>query len=296
MTMDTTKKILMLHGFVQLDKIFRQKTGGLRKSLKKMGYELYFPCGPEIVDKSTLVHGDANTNNDESKETIDKNNVARWFNTNIDNDTSELYGWWVRTGSGKKAILEYDIPQNTFNYLHDYIIENGPFDGIIGFSQGAGLGGYITMDINNILNLDSKQQPPLKFFISFSGFRLEPEKYQAPYEKINNKDNHVPASLHVQGELDAVVSEARVMKLYNTWPEDKRTLLKHPGSHFIPNSKPFVTQVCNWIHYIEQSNSTNLKNNDKKAINLEIKRDVRESSKNTLDDDLLDMMNSIGAL
>lgn len=296
MTMDTTKKILMLHGFVQSDKIFRQKTGGLRKSLKKMGYELYFPCGPEIVDKSTLVHGDANTNNDESKETIDKNDVAKRFNTNIDDDTSELYGWWVRRGSGEKAILEYDIPQNTFNYLHDYIIENGPFDGIIGFSQGAGLGGYIVMDINNILNLDSKQQPPLKFFISFSGFRLEPEKYQASYEKTNSKDSHVPASLHIQGELDAVVSEARVMRLYNTWPEDKRTLLKHPGSHFIPNSKPFVTQVCNWIHYIEQSNSTNLKNDNKKATNLETKKDVRGLSKNTLDDDLLDMMNSIGAL
>lgn len=295
--MDTTKKILMLHGFVQSDKIFRQKTGGLRKSLKKMGYELYFPCGPEVVDKSTLTHDADNT---ESKEKIDKEDVAKRFNTNMDDDTSELYGWWVRRGSSEKAILEYDIPQTTFDYLHDYIIENGPFDGIIGFSQGAGLGGYITMDINNILNLDSKQQPPLKFFISFSGFRLEPPKYQAYYEKINNKDNHVPASLHIQGELDAVVSEARVMRLYKTWPEDKRTLLKHPGSHFIPNSKPFVTQVCNWIHHIEQSNGINLKNEDKHGDRKEVTpntgKRARASNENTLDDDLLDMMNSIGTL
>ena len=265
-----------------------------------MGYDLFYPCSPHVVDKSSLTHWGSNTNGTGLKDTNDKGDVAKQYNTNLDDDTSELYGWWVRKGTGEKAILEYDIPQTTFDYLHDYVIENGPFDGIIGFSQGAGLGGYIATDLNRILNLNLEQQPPLKFFISFSGFRLEPPQYQAAYEKMKDKDTRAPASLHVQGELDVVVSEARVMRLYNSWPEDKRTLLRHPGSHFVPNSKPFVTQVCSWIRHIEQSDDTYLnskkQDDNTKKNKINGKEDVKEPNKTKLDDDLLDMMNSIGAL
>lgn len=280
--MTTAKKVLMLHGFVQSDRIFSQKTGGLRKILKKMGYELFYPCGPEVVDKSTLTHG--TTPNDE-----DKRNVAKHFNTTLDDsDDSELYGWWVRTGSGSKGILEYTIPEKTFTYLHDYVVANGPFEGIIGFSQGAGLGGYLARDFNKLLKLTTEEQPPLKFFISFSGFKLEPEEYQSVYHIDNDE---TPMALHIQGELDTVVSEERVMKLYDSWPESKRTLLKHPGSHFVPNSKPFVSQVCNWINHVEEQESNPVQEEEKKQ-----KQTEKSPSENTLDDDLLEMMDSIGKL
>lgn len=49
--MSEKKKVLMLHGFVQSDKIFSAKTGGLRKNLKKLGYDLYYPCAPHSIDK-----------------------------------------------------------------------------------------------------------------------------------------------------------------------------------------------------------------------------------------------------
>lgn len=274
--MTTAKKILMLHGFVQSDKIFRQKTGGLRKNLQKMGYELFYPCGPEKVDKSTLSHGNADKEED-------KKDIQKQFNTTLDDDEADLYGWWVRTASGAKGTLEYTIPQSTFDFLHDYIVENGPFEGIIGFSQGAGLGGYLVRDINRILALTPTEQPPLKFFISFSGFKLEPPQYQAVYDIDNDE---TPKSLHIQGELDGVVSEARVMKLYESYPESKRTLLKHPGSHFVPNSKPFVSQVCNWLHHVEQTvnDTAHAKTNSEGS----------KAGEAAIDDDLLAMMDSMG--
>ncbi|CAL9737362.1 family of serine hydrolases 3 [Monosporozyma servazzii] len=276
--MTTAKKILMLHGFVQSDRIFRQKTGGLRKSLQKMGYELFYPCGPEKVDKSTLSHGNVD------KET-DKKDIQKQFNTTLDDESSDLYGWWVRTASGEKGTLEYTIPQSTLDFLHNYIVENGPFEGIIGFSQGAGLGGYLARDINRILDLTPTQQQPLKFFISFSGFKLEPPQYQSAYDIDNDE---TPKSLHIQGELDAVVSEARVMKLYESYPESKRTLLKHPGSHFVPNSKPFVSQVCNWLHHVEQTENDTSQD--------ETSTENSKSSEAIIDDDLLAMMDSMGKL
>ena len=260
-------KILMLHGFVQSDRIFSSKTGGLRKNLKKLGYELSYANGPEVVDKSKLPGAS------------DQELIA-------DANSEDLYGWWLRKSSGPSGLMDYEIQQSTLKYLHDYIIENGPFDGIIGFSQGAGLGGYLSQDIRGILNLTEEQQPDLKFFISFSGFKLVPEQYAAVYSR-----NTAPPSLHVLGEMDAVVSEDRTMALFNAWAENKRHMLKHPGSHFIPNSKAFVSQVCNWI----QSTVTE---EDKEAAEKKEGEKATEVKKtpDSLDDDIMEMMNSIGKM
>ncbi|SMN20538.1 similar to Saccharomyces cerevisiae YOR280C FSH3 Putative serine hydrolase [Maudiozyma saulgeensis] len=266
--MTSKGKILMLHGFVQSDRIFSGKTGGLRKNLKKLGYELYYANGPEVVDKSTLPGGDDN----KTTEML----IA-------DAKSDDLYGWWLRKTSGPNALLDYEIKQSTFDYLHEYIIENGPFDGIVGFSQGAGLGGYIVQDIRKILNLTEEQQPDLKFFISFSGFKLIPEIYQEPYTL-----RQAPPSLHVIGETDAVVSEERTIQLFNEWEDDKRVMLKHPGSHFIPNSKPFAVQVCNWIK---------VTTDEEDRENVKTFNDTKKSTDpGSLEDDLMDMMNSIGKL
>lgn len=275
---DIKGKILMLHGFVQSDTIFSAKTGGLRKSLKKIGYEAYYPCGPMLVDKSTLLGGDSHR---------EKQDVASEFNTTNDS-SADLYGWWIKTSSGPKGLLEYKIEESTFRYLRSYIIENGPFDGVIGFSQGAGFGGFLVNNFNELLNLTKEQQPDLKFFISFSGFRLEPKEYQHHYD--NNK-NFIP-SLHIKGELDAVVSEERVNRLYETWPEDKRSILVHPGSHFVPNSKPFVSQVCNWIQAVTRVEKEHNKNGDSKE-EIEV---AKPTDKPDIDDDLMSMIDSIGKL
>lgn len=264
-------KILMLHGFVQSDRIFSGKTGGLRKNLKKLGYELYYARGPHVVDKSTLPGS-----TEQEKKTNDM--------LIADAKSDDLYGWWLRKTSGPNAIIDYEIPQQTFDYLRHYIIENGPFDGIIGFSQGAGLAGYIVQNIREILNLTEEQQPDLKFFISFSGFKLVPEMYLKPYEL-----KMAPPSLHIMGEVDAVVSEERTMQLYNEWPEEKRHLLKHPGSHFIPNSKPFAMQVCNWIKI-----TTDEEKKEEEEVKKEKKVNAAESG--SFQDDLMNMMDSIGKL
>lgn len=262
----------MLHGFVQSDVIFRQKTGGLRKVLKKIGYELYYPCGTELVDTSVLNEGSNNSKD-----------IAQEFNTETTTE-NKYYGWWLRN-KGSENKFDHTIPQKTYDYLHDFCKENGPFDGIIGFSQGAGLAGYLATSFNKILNLTLNEQPRLKFVILFSGFKLEPEQYQAQYTQTTS---WIP-SLHVQGELDNVVPEERSMKIYDVWGDDAKTLLKHPGSHFIPNSKPFVSQVANWIvHYTQDI--------PKEPEESAKPKKLSDKTPNSLDDDLMEMMDSIGSL
>lgn len=269
------RKVLMLHGFVQSGKIFSSKTGGLRKSLTKLGYELYYPTAPILVSKRNLIA--AHGSNEEHDDSLP--DLASEFNTL--NTTNEIYGWWTRKGPD---MMDYEIEEGTIDYLRNYIIENGPFQGIVGFSQGAGLAGYLLTNFNELLNLTKEQQPDFKFFISFSGFKLEPERFQESYSMNLIR---VP-SLHVQGELDTVVVESRLVQLYDSCQKDNRMLLKHSGGHFIPNSKAFVTQVCNWL----QMTSENMP-----ASSRTITSSSRtDSEKPSLDDDLLNMIDSLGKI
>ncbi|SCU82453.1 LADA_0C05402g1_1 [Lachancea dasiensis] len=254
-------KILMLHGYAQSGAIFYAKTGGFRKNLAKLGYELFYPCAPNKISGADI---------------RDMDDIASTFNTQA--GTDDIYGWWLKDPND-----EYRVPQNTKDFLRDYIIENGPFDGIIGFSQGAGYAGYLCTDVRGLLSLSEEEQPNFKFFVSFSGFRMAPKWFQQRYE---DSPITVP-SLHVLGELDTVVESSRVMWLYDSCSEKSRTLLKHPGGHFVPNGKGFVTNVTNWLQMVGNSEVTKHKQSDSNDIS-------KDPSKPDLDDDLLDMIDGLG--
>ncbi|GCE98122.1 hypothetical protein ZYGM_001471 [Zygosaccharomyces mellis] len=269
------RKILMLHGFVQSGKIFSSKTGGLRKTLNKIGYDLLYPTSPMRITKEELMV----LHNIQSDEVSDKK-MASEFNTNTDGQEA-YYGWWKRNRS---SFQDFDVGQDVWDYLHDYVISNGPFDGIMGFSQGGAFAGYLLTNFHKILNLSYEQQPPLKFFVTFNGFRLEAPQFQPSYDK---HPLSTP-SLHVQGEQDTVVSENRILSLYNSCQEDKRTLLRHPGGHYVPNSKQYVSQICNWIQWVESQPHTPLDDKSKEAVH-----EKQDCMKPDLGDDLMEAIDSM---
>lgn len=272
------KKILMLHGFVQSDKIFSSKTGGLRKNLNKIGFDLFYPNSPMKITKEELMaHHNIQPGEDSDKK------MASEFNTTT-NGQDVYYGWWKRKS---KSLQEFDISQEVMDYLHNYVLENGPFEGIMGFSQGGAFAGYLLTNFHKLLDLTHDQQPPLKFFVTFSGFRLEAPQFQSSYDK---HPLSTP-SLHVQGEQDTVVAETRVLSLYDSFQEDRRTLLKHPGGHYVPNSKQYVNQVCNWIQWIDsQPESSSLQ--DKKPQGKE-EHPKQDATKPDLGDDLMGTIDSM---
>jgi dihydrofolate reductase len=197
----SNKKILFLHGFAQSAQIFSGKTGGLRKSLVKQGYEPVYLQGPLKLSQENAGH--------------------------VISSDVELYGWWRYGADDFDVDDAMDVIQNG--------CETEEIEGIVGFSQGGGLTGLLAARYKELL-------PNLKFVIIFSGFKLKPTKFDEFYEP----SLEIP-SLHVIGELDTVVEEGRSLKLYDVSHEEKRTLLKHQGGHFVPNSKDFVSKVLNWI-------------------------------------------------
>lgn len=124
-----------------------------------------------------------------------------------------------------------------------------PIVGLVGFSQGAAFSAAMVDKFQDLFEM-----PPLQWAILYSGYmfdiRAMPEHaYLFSADRgISSKPTRL---LHVLGELDTVVSEERSMQLFDHLPEIS-TLLKHPGGHFVPNSRPFVEKVANWINSKEK--------------------------------------------
>lgn len=197
------KNILFLHGYAQSASIFSGKTGGLRKTLKKLGYESHYVNAPLKLQGDQL--------HDPTAEELD------------------LYGWWPY------GMDDYDVQQGIDTVLEASKNLNGEVEGLVGFSQGAGLSGALAAQYKKLI-------PSLKWAVFYSGFKLKPAKFEHIYEpKIS-----IP-SLHVIGELDTVVEEGRCLKLYDACENDTKTMLKHQGGHYVPNNKDFVNKVVSWI-------------------------------------------------
>lgn len=115
--------------------------------------------------------------------------------------------------------------------------ENGPFDGILGFSQGAAMLGLICG-----LQQQGKLEFSFKFAIFVSAFKSRSVPHQYLYDEII-----MLPTLHVFGETDQVIqkpmSEEHLQHFHD--PE----ILIHPGGHFIPATG---AQKATYIKFIER--------------------------------------------
>ncbi|KAI5958519.1 FSH3 [Candida pseudojiufengensis] len=282
--------ILFLHGYTQNSSIFYAKTSALRKKILKLGYKCKYLNGPYVLQPSDLPTTDS---------------LSKFGSS--DNQDVTYRGWWIKNDHTNDSIdLDKSI-DSIRNYIENGILipddesqnkeiskeseedKELPIVGLIGFSQGASFAGLIAENFQNLFNTKN----PLKFVILYSGFKLDTskssknDKYNSYYDEELNPDLKY---LHVYGELDTVVDEVRSLSLYNI-TKPKSDLLKHPGGHFVPNSKLYIDQVVNWIQSVT-------KDDNEKVTNQPGKGDVNEkkSKLDTKDDieSLLDMMEGFG--
>ncbi|ODV61981.1 alpha/beta hydrolase [Ascoidea rubescens DSM 1968] len=214
-------KILFLHGFAQSGKIFEAKTSGFRKNLKKSipNVEMVYVDGSIKLSKTDF-HFD-------SISKLDSTRGGEQIN---------YYGWWT---THDDSISESQFHSNTIAYLQRVFKEQGPFDGVIGFSQGAAMAAIVASSISLF-----DPSNVLKFAIVFSGFPLKFENLQRKYL---GKRITIP-TLHIFGELDTVIlNEASELLVTQFCKSNTVTVYRHPGGHFVPNNKFIVNNWINWI-------------------------------------------------
>lgn len=225
-------KILWLHGFTQSGPLFQAKTGALRKTLTKAfpaGITLSFPTAPLRLSPT-----DVSFLGGEAKE-----------GASADEEV-DAWAWWRRQGEGEPYV--YSGLEEGLGRIAEVLRDEGPFDGVVGFSQGGAAAGMVA----SLLEEGRKDafekrraqggmpfpdgfegHPPLKFAVSYSGFAATGRN---PYGAFYDPKIKTPM-LHFLGSLDTVVEESRSLALVEACEESEGRVVYHPGGHFLPSTQ-----------------------------------------------------------
>lgn len=223
------KRTLILHGYGQSANIAKQKWD---RTFKKIGLEpVYLEAPLDVTNK-------------------DGNPAKGWFTWEGD---SMIY-----------TSTKYMRVQESLVYIRDAIIEKGPFDVIIGYSQGGSILS-ILMDRYTI---------PVSFVIIISSYEVIDSEW-----KIARKVPKVP-TLVVAGQKDEIVPLQYTKNIYDL---DAIELYVHEGTHSIPLNMVFISKVREFLNVdiydsmglkIQTLQSGYIEGEDvKEALQLSIKSD-----------------------
>ncbi|KAE8339423.1 hypothetical protein BDV24DRAFT_135944 [Aspergillus arachidicola] len=270
-------KLLMLHGYTQSGPLFHAKSRALIKHLTK-AFPLHdvtatYPTGPLRLNPADI------PGYEPTQETP--------------TEPLEAYGWFRRSNTASPP--EYLGLEDGLAAVAKVMSEEGPFDGVIGFSQGAAMAAMVVSLLEpgrkeafaRFLDADVASEgkgesdavvagvpfpksfeelshPPFKFALCYSGFRSPGARYRGFYE---SPALQTPI-LHVLGSLDAVVEESRSRALVEACagdPEKEGKVVWHPGGHFLPSQRPYLDAAVRFIR--EQLEGGNKKDAEEEDVN-----------------------------
>ncbi|KAM9321435.1 esterase OVCA2 [Gastrophryne carolinensis] len=195
-------RILALHGYWQNERAFWERTGALRKNLKNRA-ELVMISAPLLIPELP----DGSSNEDGPRE--------------------DPRGWWFSNPekSSFNAMEETKSCsglEESLQTVAQAFSELGPFNGILGFSQGAAL-------VAMLCALKKQGDPRFSFdfAILVAGFKSLASEHSSYYQEPIT----VP-TLHVYGDTDRVIPGELSQELASHFVNP--VLLTHPGGHYIP--------------------------------------------------------------
>jgi hypothetical protein len=211
-------KILVLHSFRQNGSILRRATKKLASDLKPFA-TLHYANAPLSYSPTGEMHQE----------------LLKAFGTLP--EVSYQRQWW-NASPGNKIYHHLDV---SFHYLDQLFKAEGPFDGIIGFSQGGALTGILCAMLAQQRNGNSTELSSnstisnisFKFAILISGFPSRADAHQHLMKP--NSITGIP-SLHILGNKDDLVDNERTRSLAACF--ENSLLIEHSGGHFTPGKWP----------------------------------------------------------
>ncbi|MBA0620371.1 hypothetical protein Godav_006095 [Gossypium davidsonii] len=210
-------RILCLHGFRTSAEILKRQV-------------LRWPAA--VLDKLDLVFLDA------PYPAQGKSGVERFFDP-------PYYEWFQAT----EDFTEYTNFEECLAFIEDNMMKSGPFDGFLGFSQGALLSAALPGMQRDGLALT--RVPSIKFLIIISGAKFGGPKFA--HHKLTSNAYSSPLecpSLHIIGETDFMKQESISLPEYFVDP----FVINHPKGHTIPELDEKSTEVM--LGFIERIQKT----------------------------------------
>ncbi|KAJ1959350.1 Ovarian cancer-associated protein 2 [Dipsacomyces acuminosporus] len=218
-------RVLCLHGYTQNAQKFRERTGPFRRALKRDLDLVYITAPIQATEFQEPDEGEA----DEGTKSDDTISSAAWWNRKDGNIWQETL--------------------QSIRLVHSAMVEQGPFDGMVGFSQGSGMATLLAALLQaahstedkisaiqdkelRALVREWKAVPAIKFALLFTGCRLDLPQF---YELIRCTGKVSIPNLLVLGENDKVVPMERGKRMAEEAFVDTQ-IMTHEGGHFVPSN------------------------------------------------------------
>ncbi|CAI0650714.1 Esterase FUS5 [Colletotrichum fructicola] len=125
-------------------------------------------------------------------------------------------------------------------YISEIVQKRGPFDGIIGYSEGATVASTFMLYEQRRLKR-SGQKPAFKYGIFFAGWPPVDPKSHALVLSDESDERIEARTLHIIGSLDPYVDGS--MALYNMCDADTAYLFDHAKGHTLPRDKDTIKEL-----------------------------------------------------
>ncbi|MCU1678197.1 MAG: hypothetical protein JWM93_2955 [Frankiales bacterium] len=136
------------------------------------------------------------------------------------------YGWWHDGFRGWERTRDWVLD----------LAERERFDGVFGFSQGAGLTGLLAA----LQQSDPTTALRFEFAVMVGGFTSHEPKHAALFER-----KITLPSLHVMGTSDGIVPMQDSLRLAERF--DDPVVVQHPGGHVIPSAATSTSRIAQFM-------------------------------------------------
>ncbi|XP_006007486.1 esterase OVCA2 isoform X2 [Latimeria chalumnae] len=220
-------RLLCIHGYRQNETTFRERTGSLRKILKKHAELVYITAPLQVTPPPGALPGDT-----------DPGGAVHVGDPN--GQMADPRGWWFSDPERESFnALEQTKSckglEESLETVAKALADQGPFNGILGFSQGSALVAIICA---------LKQQGDLRFQFDFAiliaGFKSQSSSHESYY-----RDPITIPTLHIFGETDRVIPGEMSRDLTSCFTDP--LVLTHQGGHFVPTSAPQKKVYCEFL-------------------------------------------------
>ncbi|XP_022895710.1 rhodanese-like domain-containing protein 6 [Olea europaea var. sylvestris] len=242
-------RILCLHGFRQNASSFKGRTASLAKKLKNMA-ELIFVDAPHELPFIYL-----HSPPDQNCESVQSEGSLPFINCN------RKFAWLVAADYNGKSDAEWKmakVPFDTAPYqqqteafdeslqrLKTIFLQAGPFDGILGFSQGAAMAALVCAQQRKL-----KGEIDFKFAILCSGFAVNMSEY--------SEGSISCPSLHIFGNTegnDRQIESCASRHLVSFFDRGCSVIIEHDLGHIIPTRSPYIDEIKDFLRQFLQFNT-----------------------------------------
>eukprot|EP01006_Ploeotia_vitrea_P008525 TRINITY_DN20416_c0_g1_i1.p1 TRINITY_DN20416_c0_g1~~TRINITY_DN20416_c0_g1_i1.p1 ORF type:complete len:265 (-),score=113.20 TRINITY_DN20416_c0_g1_i1:8-733(-) len=225
-------RVLLIHGYTQNAVKFRGMTGALRRVLKSK-------CGAEDFVFAEAPFALPDERQDEVKEDADENKKSKkrlswWITKDLPADQQSQQS---KQSKGDATVLkQYQGWDAGVVAIAKLFREQGPFDAVVGFSQGACVAGVLSAINRNARNpalADDKRFDDIRFKAAVMIGGFIPRDVQL--HKLFDAEQPISTpTLTVYGKNDTAVQPASSIALSKCF-ETSHTFV-HDGGHFVPTN------------------------------------------------------------